>query len=253
MSKDPYAVRDPKTGINKMSVKPQNSEEEELKQHNIAPAWTPPQLSPETLAGLEAFADAVDEAKQKDQVEEPEAPSAPPMDEDGRVDLGELPADFRSVVYQNTPWDNAQVRKKIESRTDPIRFEDLILLGRVRQEVPIVPDRLSVTFQSLTADDSLWITTESGKFADPYEAAVWSGYAKLTASIVSLTVGGKQKHYRTHLNDKGRIDPEAFELKHQEVMSIAERVLSILMTNLMWFEDRISRLFVNDFDLLKNG
>ena len=256
---DPYAS---KSGLKKVKVPVAGDPNDRLKTMVAPPIQQAPRLSDETLAGLNALADAMDSQSTKEEDQKEQVAEAPEEEDsydddnesaDGRFDLGELPDKYKSVIYSGTPWDNKEARTKIEKKCSDINFSDLILLGRVKQVVPIKPGTLEVEFQSLSSQDSLWITQASNHIADPFEAQVWAGYARLVASVTRMQVGGVRKDYHNHLSKDGTISKKDFDKKYDQVMKMSDRVLQILLINLTWFEDRISRLFVDDFDQLKNG
>ena len=240
---DPYASKTPGKGLTKVPLATQEAQKT-LQQVVAPPLQTGPRLSPESIAGLDALAEAMEAQKEKEEakveVEE--------KTDKGKIALDELPENYQSVLYQNTPWDNKKVRRAIESRCSELSFEDLILRGRVRQTVPISKKKLEVEFQSVNSADSLWITQNSSKLMDPFEAQVWAGYARMSMSLVRVN----DKVFPDHLVD-GKVEYDAFNKKHDQVMALNDRVIQMLLVNMSWFEDRISRLFVDDFDLLKNG
>jgi hypothetical protein len=206
-----------------------------------------PRLSEASIEGLESLAKYMDNQSAEPEKEPEEEPEELEED-DGRLEVGELPEEYRSVFYTNTPWDNAKVRASIESRCTDLDFEDLILTGRVKQVVPVNPERLEVEYQSMTSADSLWIAQASTRHIDQFEAQVWAGYAKLVISLVRVN----SLVFPDHLK-KGKLDQKSFDEKYEAIMRLPDRITQTLLVNLAWFEDRISRLFVNDFEQLKNG
>jgi len=189
--------------------------------------------------------------------------ASPPKEEP--VDLGELPEEVKKrqeeekarrqqedVVYRYTAVDNPDVRAAIEARCTPMDFGDLLMTGRVGQEVPILPGKLTARFKSLKASETWWIEREMAQaFVSTFAANTWLGYAKLVFSLESVN-GEFFPPIETAENSK---DPnkDQFQVKFDRVFDYAEPVLELLMLNYMWFNDRVKELYRNDFDLLKNG
>jgi len=207
----------------------------------MAPA---PRIKPETLAEAEKFVQDFTEINAI-----PEEPA-----EEVRVDLGPLPDGVVAetpdrIFYRNTPIDNADVRASIESRCGPMDFADLVMTGRVVQDVPVLPDKLEVVFQSLLGSEIFWIERQSEKEAlTDWALSSWMGYARLVMSLV--VINNREFHPYT---SKGDIDPDMFQSKFKSVMDMGEKQLELLLVNLNWFNYRVEQLYLDDFEQLKNG
>ena len=175
--------------------------------------------------------------------------------EQERVDLGPLPEHVEvetedSVYYRNTAYDNLKVRTAVEGRCTEIDFADLVITGRVVQEVAVLPDKLAVTYQSLLASDNIWIERKASRMdLTDWAMRSWMGYARLAMSVVS--VNGKD--LPPHVDKEGDATDAGFEGKFKELMRNAEKVVELMLINLTWFDDRVTKLCSNDFELLKNG
>jgi len=242
---DPYADGKPK--LRKVTAE----DEDKLKQFVGEPRediYTPP-ISRKTVDQLNQMAAAMERMDKESQPDEPEESTEVEDEDDDRLDVGAVPRDYQTVYYQNTPWDNPDIRKRIEARCSPMKFTDLIMTGRVKQEIPILPGKLEIVFESLTGKDNLWIATEaSRRYSSTFDAQVWIGYAKLTMSLIQMN----DKRYPDY-RKKGEIDPDLFEDKYDMVTTQGDKTLSVLLANLRWFEDRQDNMFDDDFDQLKNG
>lgn len=172
-----------------------------------------------------------------------------------RVDLGPLPEGVASeakddMFYRNTSFDNAKVRAAIESKCGEMDFADLIMTGRVIQDVPILKGKLHVTFQSLLGSETFWAERHAADYSNTdWALRSWMGYARLTMSITSLN----GSEFSDHKNKSGEVTKELFDRKYTEVMALGEKVIELLFVNLTWFNDRVEKLYQNDFELLKNG
>ena len=218
---------------------------------NTEEALQPPEpqvedrLRPETRKQISNF---IEDAKEMERAEQ-----------DNRVDLGELPENVDlgpspegdTTYYRDTPADNPRTRKAIESRCPPMDFADLVINGRVVQLVPILEGKLEPTYQSLISTEQFWMERNMHTYAETdFAMRAWLGYARLVFSLASLngTPFGKVLDPKTE-----QVDVELFEKKFKEVMRLPEKLIELLLINLGWFNDRVEKLYRNDFDQIKNG
>jgi hypothetical protein len=172
-----------------------------------------------------------------------------------RVDAGELPEVTKEEIrkgqyrYSNTPFDNEKVREKIESRCKPMDFGDLIVRGRVTQLVEIMPRKLSVTFESLRAADSWWLTVEAKNVEPEWLANSWSSFAQLALSTAEINGHALPRV----VDDKGNISRAQFDERYNRIMELPDTLVSVLLVNLNWFMDRVQAIMNEDFEQLKNG
>lgn len=174
-----------------------------------------------------------------------------------KIELGPLPEGVKgmddeldAVLYRGTVFDNKKVRKAIEARCVEMDFADLVLTGRVSQKVAVIPKKLTFEFQSLTGGESYWIESRAQSEASTdWGLRSWVVWAQLTMALVS--VNGAQ--LPTHLGKDGDVDEKLFNEKRTRVMKLGAKVLDIAVTNMNWFNDRVDRIFQNDFEQLGNG
>lgn len=174
-----------------------------------------------------------------------------------KVELGPLPEGVKgmddeldTVLYRGTVFDNKKVRRAVEARCVEMDFADLVLTGRVSQKVSVIPKKLTFEYQSLTGGESYWIESRAQSEASTdWGLRSWVVWAQLTMSLVS--VNGAQ--LPTHLGKDGDVDEKLFNEKRARVMKLGAKVLDIAVTNMNWFNDRVDRIFQNDFEQLGNG
>ena len=214
-------------------------------------------LSDASISGIQALEKAIKDQQTRDKKAVELAKEVVQERDSTKVGLGEVDEEtarkFQTVFYRNTPVDNERTRKKIESRCSPMDFEDLILSGRVMQRIPIIPGKLEVTFQSLQTRDLMWLDSErSTRFPqDSMEGVAWSGYAKLTMSLVGVNT----HDYISCFDKDGVVDQEQFERRYNHLVKNNDKMTEILFVNYGWFEDRVLRMFSTEeeFEQLKNG
>ena len=207
-----------------------------------------PRMKPETLRQIQDYARDVEEMRKEEQEEE----------ELKRVEIDKLPDDYvpqsedheDAVFYRNTPSDNPEIRKEIESRCREMDFSDLVLTGRVHQAVPILKDKLSVKYQSLLASENFWIERRAeGEASTDWGIRSWMGYARLTLSLESIN----GNDFDPYVIKGDEIDNDLFNKKFKKIMNMGEKLVELLLIHLHWFNDRVDRLYSDDFEKLKNG
>ena len=173
-----------------------------------------------------------------------------------KIDLGPLPEDARKKIAgveddiggrkANTPLDQI-LKEKAERACAPMDFGELIMTGRVQQDVPVLPGKLKVTFQSLTGAESYWI--ERMMSEQPTELGrSWAVYMQL-----AMTVHAVNGTMREPFNIDGKIDRSILERRLALLMKMNTRLIELLIANMFWFFDRVNSLYDNDFESIKNG
>lgn len=180
--------------------------------------------------------------------------SQPP--EEQKIDLGPLPEGVKvrdeldGVLYRDSTYDNKKVRKAVEARCTEMDFGDLVLTGRVSQTVPVLPKKLVFEFQSLTGSESYWVESRAQAEANTdWGLRSWVVWAQLTLSLVSVN-GSK---FPDHMGKDGEVDEKLFNEKRKRIMRLGAKILDIAVTNMNWFNDRVDRIFQDDFEQLGNG
>ncbi len=99
------------------------------------------------------------------------------------------------------------------------------------------------------ASENFWIERSAEDQATTdWGIRSWMGYARLVLSLESIN--GKQ--FSPY--EKGdEIDQVMFDEKYGKIMKMGEKLVELLLIHLHWFNDRVDRLYSDDFEKLKNG
>ena len=155
-----------------------------------------------------------------------------------------------TMFYRGTPYDNAKNRARIEEMCGEMDFAELIISGRVTQEVPVLPDRFSVTFQSLTNNEVYWLAENTpSKNVGQLSPSMWQGFARL----VLMAQGLNGRDLPSHSSDDGHVDKELFEAKFERLGVLGDKIVDRMLTNVHWFDDRVEQLMDEGVPTLKNG
>ena len=165
----------------------------------------------------------------------------------------DLLKELQDVLDDPAQWsilNNPRRRKEIEGHLSPMDITDVILHGEIRQVVPIVPDKLEVTYRSVSGDEDLSVKQmmfgESG--GDRY---LMDKYTIMQLTLALVSINGDE--LPSHLNDKKKFDEEKFLSKFDKVVKFPIQLLADLGLQYLWFDERVRRLFIGGTDELKNS
>lgn len=180
-----------------------------------------------------------------------------------KIDLGPLPEHVRkkrqaeeaaaaAAEAEEAADGDTELRKATEARLQPLDFGDLVMTGRVLQEVPVLPGKFHVTYQSLLGTEVHWIERNVSLqgLHDNFQRASWVIYARMTMSVTHLNKKKLTDHY---VPGEDRVDPELFALKQREILRLGERLVELIVKNLGWFDRRQEALVKDALDTAKNG
>jgi len=153
-----------------------------------------------------------------------------------------------SITYAGTRMDNPKLRMVIEERCDDVSFDQLLSDGKVRQKVPIVPDKYEVVFQTITGEEDLFVKAQifAQTGSDGY---VMDLYTVMRLALYVYSINGKT--LPIYRGKDGKLDPDLFGARWESVADRPEPELEVLSCNARWFHDRTQQMWI--VDELKNG
>ena len=207
-----------------------------------------PVISPETQQKLEEALKAGREMKEKEEAVLTAADKAKLAEV---TDSGVFDSfDFGDMTQQvNKILDNKKRREQIESRCEPMNFEDLLMKDEVRQRVPIIPDKFEPTFRSITPLESLFIKRRMSKETITTDQYLGEKYNLLLLTCCLVDINGVP--LPDHMNMQGEPDEKLFDEKLAVIMKKSGYIIADLSVNYIWFDIRVRRLL--NPDDLKNG
>jgi hypothetical protein len=134
---------------------------------------------------------------------------------------------------------NDELRESIEARNQPLSLGDLILTGRARQRVPIVPGEFEVVFQTTSGLEDLFVKDQLLGITGT-NLSVQQRYAdmNLALGLVSLNAETGPDPYR-----EGKLVKELFDARVEWLRGKPVPLLASLHINYAWFETRTRKLF----------
>ncbi len=221
-------------------------------------------LRPETIAGLEDMRRendriAAQTAPAPEPVTEAEAPLEPVDDElpaDATSEDAALVTAIRQAREQMVV--NERERKAVARRVTPIDLAKGLVDGQFTQRVPVVPDKLVVTYRCLTSNeyDALRLYL-IGKVRDDPRLGELSqsllSFYQTVASVVKLNETSFAPHMTQSEGGVGStFNDKAFEVKVRRFADFPAVLNAQLNMHGVWFEQRVRDLFTTA-EPLKNG
>jgi hypothetical protein len=209
-----------------------------------------PKLSPATVEGMEAvqeFQRAAEAVQAKAAAEvEAAAPDPAKASSDSIDELRTLFADDASWSVLNNP----SRRRAIEARLKPLDIADLLFHGEIRQEVEIVPNKITVVFRSVTGEEDLGVKQLMGEESGT-DRYLMDKFSLMGLALGIVSINGVD--FPTHLNEKKRFDKELFKKKFERLLRMPLTLLADLGLQIYWFDKRVQSLFADQTVALKNS
>lgn len=232
------------------------------KQQHEAVDGYKPVLSEKTRASMEALAAFQTQAQHMQEEKADDALTTPEdkKRQDDVANLGkqvektneDLYKDLQEMLDDPRQWNllnNPQRRKEIEGRLVKMDITDIIVYGEIRQDVTIVPDKLTVTYRSVSGEEDLAVKQlmfgEHG--GDKY---LLDKYTIMQLSMALVAINGDE--LPTHLDEKKKWKEELFLRKYEKVIKFPIQFIADLGVQYLWFDERVRRLFLGSTEELKN-
>ena len=210
-------------------------------------------LRPETVQDLEKLSALQKTAEQMQQSEtQKEEAQAAEVEKQLIEDAAKQAAELGSLMSEGD-WNilnNPARRKEIESRLKPLKIEDILVYGEVRQEVPVIPDKCVFFFRSSSGAEDLAVKRmmfgEQG--GDRY---MLDKFSLMNLALGVVSINGMQ--LPSHLDDKKKFDEKLFLKKFDMLMRFPIQLLADMGVQYMWFDHRVRQLFTKSTEVLKNS
>lgn len=219
-------------------------------------ATQPQELRPETVQGLKAIYDA----SQAQQAAKPppaaeSASSKKPAAEDLDPDDAALVEALRGA--RDDILENEREREAVARRVKEIDLAQGLLTNEFTQVVPIVPDKLTVTFRCLTTGENnelrLILYEEIAK--DARKSQIGNelfGFYQTVASVLSINKTELVRHMTRDNQNNLVFERTIFERKLRQFYEFPMQLISVLGMHGAWFDRRVRELFVTT-EAIKNG
>ena len=196
-------------------------------------------LSPETKQGLETLARAA-----KAEARPQSAPSMEPAP---------TPAPTKNDVVEETKEELSEedkLRNAIESRLTSIDIGEYLMSGEIRQEVPIIPEKLVVTFKTVSDQEESFV--DNNISTEPKTISNRQFLRKMNelALVIHIySVNGTK--WPVLINGDGTINEQSVESRLRHIKKLSSPIFNLMTQNLAWFTDRVTKALTSS--ALGNG
>lgn len=199
----------------------------------------PTQLSEGTTAGLQAVAEATAAAAAETAEEDP-------YEVDGHVSAAQFEAD----EPEETLTEDERLRKAIESRIkSSIDIGQYLMNGEITQSVPIIPNKLVVTFKTVTDLEESYVDAEMAKEGDITARAFLRKSNEWALAFHIADVNGIK--WPPTQDGDGTISNKAIQRRLAHVRKLSSPVFTLITKNLAWFLERVQSTL--NMEALGNG
>ena len=185
-------------------------------------------LSPQTKQGLEAMARSAKKAQQT-------------SENSKAVQESTSTTEKEEVKEPDTPLtEEEKLRAAIEARLEEIDIGQYLMSGEIRQEIPIIPDKLEVTLKSVTDLEESYVDTLISK--DPSTLSNRQFLRKMNELALCIhihSVNGNK--WPKTVDGDGTINEDAINVRLRHIRKLSSPVFNLLTPNLSWFIDRINK------------
>lgn len=174
-------------------------------------------------------------------------PSDPAKVEKALKNMDDL--DFQALrdMMMKDIINNDDQRKIVEERCEPMKIEDMVTSGYVRQRVPIIPGKFEPTFQSPAIGDDLAIKRMimlEAKGLEINERYLLDKFSLMTTVLGVYSINGNL--LPSYRDDNGKFSEERFNEKYDFLARMSFHMLGTLGVHFFWFDIRVRRLFVTE-------
>lgn len=198
----------------------------------------------EIAADMQAYERGLKETKAKAEAKAEETPKTEPTEKtQGDLDLEE------DSLYQSyvDRLNNPARRRMIEANLEPMKIEDLVRHGELRQTVHLKHG--DAVFRTPTGEEDLAVKKMLYEVEGP-DRYILDRFSLLNLCLSLVSHGGTVAP--PHVKEDGEFDAAFFKTKFQKMLKKPVPILADLQVNYTWFDDRV-RLVVSDLTGLSNG
>ena len=130
-------------------------------------------------------------------------------------------------------------RKDVESRCNDIQIGELFISGELRQRVTIRPNRLVVTYRTLSSREDLYIKRRLNEVRDENLRYAEDRFLYMLLAAHVHSYNGKDLPLIK--NENGEIKDELFDKRFKFICDLPQLIMEEVWVNFIWFEDRVRR------------
>lgn len=130
-------------------------------------------------------------------------------------------------------------RKHVEGGLDAVRIDELFVSGELRQKVTIRPNRLEVTYRTLSGREDLYIKKRLNEVRDENLRYAEDRFLYMLLAAHVHTYNGKELN--SIFNENGDIQDDLFDKRFNFICDLPQIIMEEIWVNYVWFEERVRR------------
>lgn len=130
-------------------------------------------------------------------------------------------------------------RKEVESRCEDVRIDELFVSGELRQRVEIRPNRLNVTYRTLSSREDLYIKRRLNEVRDENLRYAEDRFLYMLLAAHVHTYNGRE--LPSILDENGDIKDALFDKRFKFICDLPQLIMEEIWVNFIWFEARVRR------------
>ena len=163
--------------------------------------------------------------------------------------MDDFELDSYSRMLEEDMLNNTKRRKTIEKRLKAMDLSDLITEGEVKQKVPIVPNKLEVTYRSVSSGEDLEVKRMLYNIRKEVPRYQLDAYSIMSLTLAIYAINGHP--LPDHRDEAGNFSETRFRNKFELVKKYPLQLVADLGVNYIWFDVRVKKLF--SVEALGNG
>jgi hypothetical protein len=136
-------------------------------------------------------------------------------------------------------------RKRTEAQLRPIQIDDLFITGELRQRVPVIDGKLTVTFRTLNAGEDLYIKRRLNDVRNEVIRYAEDRFLMMQLAAHVAEINNEQLPPMT--SARGDISDEQFDQRFARVAKLPTVLIERVWVQWMWFQDRVNKAMSPDF------
>ena len=173
---------------------------------------------------------------------------SPDMDDIPDTDVDRSKLLDQSFINMSSPpaieIANVELREKIESVLSPIDIDSLFLRGELRQEVPVMGNKLRIEFRTLNGREDLFIKKRLTEVKSETIRYVEDRFMLMQLAAHIVAINGEQL---PEMTKDGTVVNDLFDKRFDRVAALPVAVIERIWVHWVWFQDRVNKEMNTDF------
>lgn len=132
-----------------------------------------------------------------------------------------------------------KLRIAIEARLEEIDIGEYLMSGEIKQSVPIIPDKLVVTYKTVSDLEESYVDNTIS--AEPKGISNRQFLRKMNELALVIHIHAVNDHkWPSLINGDGTINEESVASRLRHIKKLSSPIFNLMTQNLAWFTDRVN-------------